>query len=70
MDTPPSSTPADPQSGGATRTEPPENCPVKDRCRRARAQLCLDCGTRQRKRKKPSADAVSPPRSPRPADPR
>ena len=37
-----------------TRADPPEDCPVKDRCRRARAALCLDCGAERRP--KPAAE--------------
>ncbi|EME71987.1 hypothetical protein H261_00370 [Paramagnetospirillum caucaseum] len=39
------------RSGRPTRSDPPEDCPVKDRCRRARAQVCLDCGVEQKLRR-------------------
>jgi len=33
------------------RAEPPEDCPVKDRCRKARAKACMDCGAKTRRGK-------------------
>jgi hypothetical protein len=51
------------RTGRPTRAEPPEDCPVKDRCRRARAQVCLDCGVEQklrRERHKPTDPQPGP----------
>ncbi|CAA7624835.1 conserved hypothetical protein [Magnetospirillum sp. SS-4] len=38
------------------RADPPEDCPVKDRCRRARAALCRDCGASRPPRKAGGSD--------------